>query len=261
MKKDNLTMLTNRQNTERESESASRARSNFIKINSLMNQRLNGLVNFLKTSTYLSYYNDIKKKKFQNLSKFFKSNILEKKIICNYKTLHNKITPNLILFDTKHDSFSILKKKHLSPYYLHIRKNHLLKSMVELSKETHSQANMEAKLKRKYLHNWKPKKKQIYLLKGREKNEKFLNKNSNEYEGMKTLGNNYNKKNIFRKFLNTERNNNFDINNNNYLITDVGVRSKSHNIYTSRPNCYYNRINLNKIQKKLNKFTYQNLCE
>ena len=70
----------------------SNANSNFQKINYIMNQRLDGLLDYLTASFYFYQYNIKNDNDEKNLKKFFKSKIFEKKpfIMKDETKLNNK---------------------------------------------------------------------------------------------------------------------------------------------------------------------------
>ena len=70
------------------------AKINFHKINSIMNQRLDGVLDYLAASVYFSRYNDRQIQKQKNLENFFKSTIFDKKpfIVKNEHKLSNTNT-------------------------------------------------------------------------------------------------------------------------------------------------------------------------
>ena len=135
--------------------------SNFIKVNSIMNQRLFGLLDYLKASIYFSYYNDENNKKCgRNLENFFKSKIfktnpfssptLKNSINTNLSEEKNKNTPLDIIINIKSNKFIFQKNKYITPYDLHSKKHKFLKNMVDFSKHIHSESKMEKDFKEKY---------------------------------------------------------------------------------------------------------------
>ena len=133
---------------------------NFQKINSIMNQNLVGLFDYLKASVYFSAYdikNEKKEKNEKNLEEFFKSKIFDKKpfilnnnrksITFNKKKQNNQLN---IIINIKNNQIKFKKNKFTSPFMLHSKKSHFLKNMVEFSKNIHSEEKKEENIKKKY---------------------------------------------------------------------------------------------------------------
>ena len=101
---------------------------NFHKINSLMNKRLVGVLDYLTASVYFERYNDKQNWNKKNLEKFFKSSIFSKKpfLTKNSYKLNNKKN-NLkkqnkqlnIIVDFRNNQLKIQKNKFTSPFILH----------------------------------------------------------------------------------------------------------------------------------------------
>ena len=131
---------------------------NFQKINSIMNQNLVGLVDYLTASVYFSHYNDKKEETEKNLKNFFKSKIFAKKpfIMKNDSKMNNKNEKKKqnkqlnIIINIKNNQISFKKNKFTSPYVLHSKKSHFMKNMVVFSKHIHSEAKKENDIKNKY---------------------------------------------------------------------------------------------------------------
>ena len=135
--------------------------SNFIKVNSVMNQRLIGLIDYLKASVYFSRYNDKKTtKNRRNLEKFFKNEIfqtnpfsipsLKHSFNSNLSEKKNKNGPLDIIVNLKNNKLLFHKNKYTSPYDLNSKKQNFLKNMVFFSKELHSELKVEKDLMKKY---------------------------------------------------------------------------------------------------------------
>ena len=134
---------------------------NFHKINSIMNQRLVGTLDYLAASVYFSRYNDRQIEKQQNLEKFFKSTIFEEKpfLMKNEHKLKNtnailkKENKQLnIIVNFRNNQLNIKKNKFTSPYILHSKKTHFLKNMIDFSKNFHSEEKKEMTSK-KHIQN------------------------------------------------------------------------------------------------------------
>lgn len=130
---------------------------NFHKINTMMNQRLVGLLDYLKASVYFSVYNKKKVKNEKNLEKFFKSKIFAKKpfFIKNESKLQlsDKKKQNMklnIIVNIKNNQINFKKNKFISPFVLHSKKSHFLKNMVMFSKHLHSEERKEEEIKKRY---------------------------------------------------------------------------------------------------------------
>lgn len=135
--------------------------SNFIKLNSIMNQRLIGLVDYLKASIYFSHYNDKKSKKYsRNLEKFFKNKIFNTnpfsspcaKSNQNSYTSEKKVQnePLDVVVNFKNNKLTFQKNKYSTPYDLHSKKHNFFKNMVVFSKHIHSKFKIEKDFKKKY---------------------------------------------------------------------------------------------------------------
>ena len=131
---------------------------NFQKINSMMNQNLVGLVDYLTASVYFSHYNDKRKETEKNLKKFFKSKIFTKKpfIMKNDTKLNNKNDKKKqnkqlnIIINIQNNQINFKKNKFTSPYILHSKKSHFMKNMVDFSKHIHSKEKKENDIQKKY---------------------------------------------------------------------------------------------------------------
>ena len=130
---------------------------NFHKINTMMNQRLVGLLDYLKASVYFSVYNKKNVKNEKNLEKFFKSKIFAKKpfFIKNESKLQlsdkKKQNKKLnIIVNIKNNQINFKKNKFISPFVLHSKKSHFLKNMVMFSKHLHSEERKEEEIKKRY---------------------------------------------------------------------------------------------------------------
>ena len=135
------------------------ANINFHRINSIMNQRLVGVLDYLKASVYFSRYNDKQIEKQKNLENFFKSTIFDKKplIMKNDNKLDNTNTilkkqnkPLNIIVYFRNNQLNIKKNKFTSPYVLHSKKTHFLKNMIDFSKHIHSEEKKENDIKKTY---------------------------------------------------------------------------------------------------------------
>ena len=130
--------------------------SNFQKINSIMNQRLVGLLDYLAASVYFSRYNENKSNDKKNLEKFFKSKVFIKKPFVikyhnNLKSRNKKPNKYLnIQINIKNNKLNFNKSKFTSPYVLHEKKSNFLKNMVDFSKYIHSEEKKENNIKIKY---------------------------------------------------------------------------------------------------------------
>ena len=137
--------------------------SNFQKVNSLMNQRLYSLFDYLKVSAYFSHYNDKNNKSLngRNLEKFFKNKIFKTNPFSNPllnhiythsnlsekkgKNKHLNIDVNFI-----NDKLILRKNKYSTPYDLHLKKSNFFNNMVAFSKHIHSESKIEKDLSDKY---------------------------------------------------------------------------------------------------------------
>ena len=137
--------------------------SNFQKVNSIMNQRLFGLLDYLRASVYFSRYNDKNNnKKSRNLEAFFKNKIFKKRNPLSFPSLkHINISSNVsekkdkkrhlnvsVIF--KNNKLILQKNKYSTPYDLHLKKQNFLNDMIVFSKHIHSESKMEKNLKEKY---------------------------------------------------------------------------------------------------------------
>ena len=135
------------------------AKINFHKINSIMNQRLDGVLDYLAASVYFSRYNDRQIQKQKNLENFFKSTIFGKKPfivknehkLSNTNTISKKQNKQLnIIVNFRNNQLNIKKNKFTSPYILHSKKTHFLKNMIDFSKNFHSEEKKEIDIKKTY---------------------------------------------------------------------------------------------------------------
>ena len=205
---------------------------NFHKINTIMNQRLVGLLDYLTASVYFSRYNIKKVKNEKNLKQFFKSKIFAKKpftINNNSKLkLSNKNQQNKqlnIIINFKNNKINFKKNKFTSPFVLHSKKSHFLKNMVKFSKNIHSEERKEENIKKRY-----PKLKSISLnssdFQKFSKNQIFLTPRISRYDSGVTVERN-DKFTSTRDFMRNYKNLN-DINFSNlspFLLNDKGLKS------------------------------------
>jgi len=205
---------------------------NFHKINTIMNQRLVGLLDYLTASVYFSRYNIKKVKNEKNLKQFFKSKIFAKKpftINNNSKLkLSNKNQQNKqlnIIINFKNNKINFKKNKFTSPFVLHSKKSHFLKNMVVFSKNIHSEERKEENIKKRY-----PKLKSISLnssdFQNFSKNQIFLTPRISRYDSGVTVERN-DKFTSTRDFMRNYKNLN-DINFSNlspFLLNDKGLKS------------------------------------
>ena len=135
----------------------SNANSNFQKINYIMNQRLDGLLDYLTASFYFYQYNIKSDNDEKNLKKFFKSKIFEKKPfimkdetkINNQKKKKQNKKLNIII-NIKDDKINFKKNKFTSPFVLHSKKNHFLRNMISFSQHFHSEEKKAEDIKERY---------------------------------------------------------------------------------------------------------------
>jgi len=205
---------------------------NFHKINTIMNQRLVGLLDYLTASVYFSRYNIKKVKNEKNLKQFFKSKIFAKKpftINNNSKLkLSNKNQQNKqlnIIINFKNNKINFKKNKFTSPFVLHSKKSHFLKNMVVFSKNIHSEERKEENIKKRY-----PKLKSISLnssdFQNFSKNQIFLTPRISRYDSGVTVERN-DKFTSTRDFMRNYKNLN-EINFSNLsplLLNDKGLKS------------------------------------
>ena len=205
---------------------------NFHKINTIMNQRLVGLLDYLTASVYFSRYNIKKVKNEKNLKQFFKSKIFAKKpftINNNSKLkLSNKNQQNKqlnIIINFKNNKINFKKNKFTSPFVLHSKKSHFLKNMVVFSKNIHSEERKEENIKKRY-----PKLKSISLnssdFQNFSKNQIFLTPRISRYDSGVTVERN-DKFTSTRDFMRNYKSLN-DINFSNLsplLLNDKGLKS------------------------------------
>ena len=205
---------------------------NFHKINTIMNQRLVGLLDYLTASVYFSRYNIKKVKNEKNLKQFFKSKIFAKKpftINNNSKLkLSNKNQQNKqlnIIINFKNNKINFKKNKFTSPFVLHSKKSHFLKNMVVFSKNIHSEERKEENIKKRY-----PKLKSISLnstdFQNFSKNQIFLTPRISRYDSGVTVERN-DKLTSNRDFMRNYKSLN-DINFSNlspFLLNDKGLKS------------------------------------
>ena len=135
----------------------SNANSNFQKINYIMNQRLDGLLDYLTASFYFYQYNIKNDKDEKNLKKFFKSKIFEKKpfIMKDETKLNNQKRKRQnkklnIIINIKDDKINFKKNKFTSPFILHSKKNHFLRNMISFSQHFHSEEKKAEDIKERY---------------------------------------------------------------------------------------------------------------
>ena len=130
---------------------------NFHKINSIMNKRLDDVLDYLTASVYFERYNDKQNRNKKNLEKFFKSSIFSKKpfLTKNAYKLNNpknnlkKQNKQLnIIVNFRNNQLNIQKNKFTSPFILHSKKTHFLKNMIDFSKHIHSEEKKENDIKK-----------------------------------------------------------------------------------------------------------------
>lgn len=269
--------------------------SNFITVNSIMNQRLIGLLDYLKASIYFSHYNDKNSKK-SNLEKFFKSKIFRTNPFSSpsfknslnsnlYKDKKENIPLNIII-NIKNNKYTFQKNKYSTPYDLHSKKSNFLKSMVYFSKHIHSESKIENDLKQRYpkiesfpidnnnknLKIFFPmtpkiaKRKRLLISTDRftstydDKNKNLCIKKNKEKiirnEKEKTFLSFDNKKDL-QKYRNHLNNNNH-IFNNNINKANKKNNNKNKRMKIFKANCYYNNLRLKKLSQNLLKYTYLN---
>ena len=272
--------------------------SHFQKVNTIMNQRLVGLLNYIKVSAYFSHYDDNKNEENKNLEKFFRKKIFkEKNSISNTSFKHNKYSnlseekkkkmPLDYMLRFKNGEITIQANKYITPYELHSKKNNFLKNIVNFSKDMHSESRVEKDLKEKYplieSFSFRESKNinKNFCLKTPKipKRKIFIKTNISPIEPKNISLYNYNNKPNINKIINIK--NYFSINNsskNKDLKYDCIKRNFSNDetFFNSayqrfskkglkkctkffRANCYYNKLHLQKMSKKLVKNTYLNL--
>lgn len=135
--------------------------SNFLRVNAIVNQRLIGLVDYLKASIYFSRYNDKKNKKIsRNLENFFKNKIFKANPFssASLKSSQNSYSsekknsnePLDVVINIKNNKLTFQKNKYSTPYELHSKKHNFFKNMVDFSKYIHSKFKIEQDLEKKY---------------------------------------------------------------------------------------------------------------
>ena len=259
--------------------------SNFIKVNSIMNQRLFGLLDYLKASIYFSHYNDKKTKKHdRNLEKFFKNKIFKtnpfltpsvKNSLNSHSTLpeeknKNKNAPLDIIINFKNNKYIFQKNKYTTPYDLHSKKHNFLRNMVDFSKHIHSESKMEKDLKDKYhkvesypIGNNNTNLKQFFPMTPVIKRRKLLIKTdgfTSTYDDKISIKNKLKIKN--RTILSFDNKKDKNKNNSNNLFNKVNNKIRSNMTNKKKKNfkanCYYNNLRLKKLSKHLLKYTYLN---
>ena len=267
--------------------------SNFLKLNSIMNQRLIGLVDYLKASIYFSHYNEKNtKKNKRNLEQFFKNKIFKKNPFSSssiknsfISNSENKInnSPLNIVVNFKNNKMIFPKNKYSTPYDLHSKKHNFFKNMVVFSKYIHNGAKIENDFRKKY-----PKIESFPI------NNNYLNYKNNlpltpkiarQKLSIKTDGftSTYDDKNSFFKnskkqikkrlkniktFLSFDNRNEKNENSNNIfnkssnLFNNTGIKRNNARNKTiksiKKANCYYNNLHLKKLSQNLLKYTYLN---
>ena len=265
--------------------------SNFQKVNSMMNKRLIGLLDYLKASVYFSHYNDKNSKNNQeNLEKFFKNKILSTNPFSKSKFRANKYsnlseekkrnTPLDIVVNVRNNKLVFQKNKYSTPFELHSKMNHFLRNMVVFSKNIHSESKIEKDLKKKYpqiesfslnknnikdisIFPMTPKIKRTNLSIKIDKFTSIKHRNNltNKISSKKL------KNNIRTLFFNNNINNDMDKNilitkNNFEKITKKKVNTiskkdlKNRITKSFRANYYYNKLHLKKLSKNLIKNSY-----
>lgn len=267
--------------------------SNFLKLNSIMNQRLIGLVDYLKASIYFSHYNEKNtKKNKRNLEQFFKNKIFKKNpfssssiknsFISNSENKNNNSPLNIVV-NFKNNKMIFQKNKYSTPYDLHSKKHNFFKNMVVFSKYIHNGAKIENDFRKKY-----PKIESFPI------NNNYLNYKNNlpltpkiarKKLSIKTDGftSTYDDKNSFFKnskkqikkrlkniktFLSFDNRNEKNENSNNIfnkssnLFNNTGIKRNNARNKTiksiKKANCYYNNLHLKKLSQNLLKYTYLN---
>jgi len=271
------------------------------KANKIMNQRLIGLINYLKVSAFFSQYNDNNNEKNKNLENFFKNKIFKKRnpnsifsINRNkYSNLSEEKKKNMPLdyvIKFRKGEITIQTNKFSSPYDLHSKKNNFLKNIVKFSKDMHSESRVEKDLKENY-----PLIESFSFRKNKNNNKKFNPKtpkfskrkifNKTNFSPIKkkniSLYNNNNKSNMSKitniknYFSINNRKNNKEVQNlkNGYFKRNLSndeiffnsffqrfyKKGLNKKVKYFRANCYYNKLYLKKISKKLVKNTYLDL--
>lgn len=262
--------------------------SNFIKVNSIMNQRLIGLVDYLKASIYFSYYKDKKgNNDSKNLEQFFKNKIFNTNPF-HIQSLKHSLNSNLsenkrrngplnITVNIRDSKLIFQKNKYSTPYDLHSKKNNFLKSMVDFSKHIHSEIKMEKDLKQKYpriesfpIHQNGKNEKKVFPLTPKGSRKKLLIKTADGFTSTYDDKNNpFKRDKIFKKRIINSKiflsdNKIMDKNNKNILYGNIKkeqirknmLKNKTEKLF--RANCYYNNLHLQKLAKNLLKYTYLN---
>ena len=263
--------------------------SNFIKVNSIMNQRLFGLLDYLKASIYFSHYNDKNTKKHErNLEQFFKNTIFKtnpfltptsKNSLYSHSNVSevknkNKNVPLDIIINFKNNKYIFQKNKYTTPYDLHSKKHNFFKNMVDFSKHIHSESKMEKDFKERYpkvesypVGNNNKNLKQFFPMTPIIKRRKLLIKTdgfTSTYDDKKSFINKNRLKLTNRTILSFDNKKDMNKNkiNSNNLFNNINNRIKS-NIKNKtkkvfKANCYYNNLRLKKVSKHLLKYTYLN---
>ena len=168
------------------------------------------------------------------------------------KTCTNYISPSSSFGKIK--PFS-RKNIFLSPYQFNKNKNKIFQNLVKFSKEIHSPMYNAKNLFNNYFD----------IKSFRKINEKHLgNKTQNQNIIFNTLTNFKIKNKLlnYDKIQNNNEKDNYNIHslikvlNNDNIILKNKLENKRKKI---RPNCYYNKLHLNKINEIIDKFSYNNI--
>ena len=267
--------------------------SNFLKLNSIMNQRLIGLVDYLKASIYFSHYNEKNtKKNKRNLEQFFKNKIFKKNpfssssiknsFISNSENKNNNSPLNIVV-NFKNNKMIFQKNKYSTPYDLHSKKHNFFKNMVVFSKYIHNGAKIENDFRKKYPkiesfpinNNYINYKKNLPLTPKipRAKLSIKIDGFTSTYDDKSSFFKNSKKqikkrlKNI-KTFLSFDNRNEKNENSNNIfnkssnLFNNTGIKRNNARNKTiksiKKANCYYNNLHLKKLSQNLLKYTYLN---
>ena len=271
--------------------------SNFIKLNSIMNQRLIGLVDYLKASIYFSHYNDKNtKKNKRNLEQFFKNKIFKKNpfstpslknsLISNFPEKRKNDSPLNIVVNFKNNKMIFQKNKYSTPYDLHSKKHNFFKNMVVFSKYMHNESKIENDFRKKYPkiesfpinNNYINYKKNLPLTPKipRAKLSIKIDGFTSTYDDKSSFFKN-SKKKIKKRFKNIKTFLSFDNRNEKNENLNNIFNNKSSNFFNDsnnrikryytrnktiksikKANCYYNNLHLKKLSQNLLKYTYLN---
>ena len=171
------------------------------------------------------------------------------------KTFSNYISPSPSSSFGKINPFS-RKKIFLSPFQFNKNKNKIFQNMVEFSKEIHSPKYNAKNLFNNYVN----------IKSFRKINEKHL---GNKTQNQKIMFNTLTTFKFKNKLLNDDKNqkNNEQkakynikslikvLNNDNVILKNKLEKKRK----IIKPNCYYNKLHLNKIKDIIEKFSYNNI--